>query len=116
MPSAADSLVYPCRSVPDDALRYLADQLGLLPGALHRYGAQPKTIQKRLTVALTHLGYSRVTPFDLDDLERWLIGCTLEHDRLSILFEATCGKVKRERLLRSGMIAVIRNVLRPDHA
>ena len=98
-------------SAPKEAVRYLAQQLGEPTRALARYGSsRPKTVREHLGLAMAHLGFRRVTPFDLDELERWLVERALEHDRPSVLIEAACGKLKRERLLRPGITVVERVV------
>jgi TnpA family transposase len=95
---------------PEEAKRFLADQIGADPDALKRYGKRPKTKREHQVKAMKHVGFRRATDQDLGRVGDWLTERALEHDRPAVLIEATCEKLRREHLLRPGITVIERMV------
>ena len=97
--------------VPEEAIRYVADQIGAGPEALEGYGTRAETRQAHQRRALEHLGFRRLeAEEDRKRVQAWLVERALEHDRPSVLVEAACEKLKRERFVRPGITVIERMV------
>ena len=99
------------RAAPEEAVRYLAGQLGADPEALTRYGRRPKTVREHQVRAIEHLGLRRLEQGeDRARIQAWLVERALEHDRPILLVEAAAQKLLREGFVRPGITVVERMV------
>jgi TnpA family transposase len=96
---------------PEEAVRYVADQIDADPDLLKEYGARPKTQREHQVRAMEHLSFRRLeAEEDQKRIQTWLVERALEHDRPSLLIEAVCEKLRRERFLRPGITTIERMV------
>jgi len=97
--------------VPRDAIQYVADQIGTGPDVLGEYGTRGKTVREHQRRTMEHLGFRRLeSEEDEERLQAWLLERALEHDRPSVLIEAACEKLRRERFVRPGITMIERMV------
>ncbi len=93
------------------AIGHLAEQLGVAPGCLAKYGERSQTRTGHLQEVLTHLGFRKARPGDLRALRTWLVDRGLEHDRPSLLFQLACEKLRTDRVVRPGLTCLERMVV-----
>ena len=62
------------------AVTHLSTQLGVANEVLDTYGRRDRTIRNHQQLVMLVLGFRRVTPLDLAELEQWLLQRALEHD------------------------------------
>lgn len=99
------------RDAPAGVVAWLAEQLGVDPGALAGYGARYKTLVDHRADALDRLGVQVATPGDLKRLGDWLVERALEHERDRLLVDQACAWLRSERVLRPGVSVIERTVV-----
>ncbi len=87
-------------SIPDEALAFVAGQVDAAPHELLAYGARPQTRSDHLQLALTHLGWRRVTDSDREHLADWLVARAVEHDAPATLMVLVAEHLRARRMLR----------------
>ena len=98
-------------SAPPAAVGHLAEQLGVAPRCLARYGERSQTRTSHLQEVLAHLGFRKARPGDLKALKTWLVDRALEHDRPSLLFQLGCEKLRTDKVVRPGLTCLERLVI-----
>ena len=98
-------------SAPPAAIGHLAQQLGVVPRCLVRYGERSQTRTGHLQEVLAHLGFRKARPSDLKALKTWLVDRGLEHDRPSLLFQLACEKLRTDKIVRPGLTCLERMVV-----
>src|ERR671931_898361 len=98
------------RTAPQEAVLYVARQLGLPPGALALYGRRIPTRTMHLQQVQAYLGFRKALPLDLYALTMWLVERALEHDKPTLLLQLACDEFRRERIVRPGLTRLERLV------
>ncbi len=98
-------------SAPPAAVGHLAEQLGVAPRCLAKYGERSQTRTSHLQEVLVHLGFRKARPSDLKSLKTWLVDRSLEHDRPSLLFQLACEKLRTDKIVRPGLTCLERMVI-----
>lgn len=95
---------------PRDVVAFVAQQVGVDPDALRKYGRRIHTRTDHYRQVQAHLGYREVTPADLKQLTQWLVERALEHDKPLLLFELAIEKLQADKLVRPGVTRLERLV------
>jgi len=90
-------------SAPEHVAAYVAGQIGADPDALSAYGRRDATRTAHFQEALAHLGFRRSNDEDLQTLTAWLLERALEHDKPTLLFQLSCERLHREKIVRPGV-------------
>lgn len=98
------------QSAPDEAVGYVAHQLGVPPEVLQAYGRRMKTRTTHLQQVQAHLGFRTATPLDFSAVQTWLVERALEHDTPALLLQLACEKLRREPIVRPGITRLERLV------
>src|SRR4051794_39093686 len=98
-------------SAPPAAVGHLAEQLGVAPRCLAKYGERSQTRTSHLQEVLVHLGFRKARPGDLSALKTWLVARALEHDRPSLLFQLACEKLRTDKVVRPELTCLERMVI-----
>jgi len=98
--------------IPISIQKFVADQIGVPTShkVLEAYGVREQTRSGHLTKILGYLGFRKASPEDLEDIEKWLVGRALEHDKPSFLFMLTCERLFLDKILRPGITIIERVV------
>jgi hypothetical protein len=95
-------------NAPAGAVSFLAQQLGVDPGALAGYGVRAQTRTDHEAQVRRHLGFRVAAEADLRELRRWLAMEALVTDRPIVLFQLACARLYEERLVRPGLTVMER--------
>jgi hypothetical protein len=95
-------------NAPAGAVSFLAQQLGVDPGALAGYGVRAQTRTDHEAQVRRHLGFRVAAEADLRELRRWLTMEALVTDRPIVLFQLACARLYEERLVRPGLTVMER--------
>jgi TnpA family transposase len=87
-------------SIPPQTLKYIAQQLQVLPDALTQYSDRIR--RSHLKSSQEHVGFRRATELDILSLETWLLERALEHDKPTLLFKLACEHLKQQQIVRIG--------------
>jgi TnpA family transposase len=98
------------RTAPQEAVVYVARQLGIPPEALAAYGRRIPTRTMHLQQVQAYLGFRKALPLDLYALTMWLVERALEHDKPTLLLQLACDELHRERIVRPGLTRLERLV------
>jgi TnpA family transposase len=98
-------------SAPPAAIGHLAQQLGVAPRCLAKYGERSQTRTSHLQEVLAHLGFRKARPSDLRILKTWLVDRGMEHDRPSLLFQLACERLRTDQIVRPGLTCLERMVI-----
>jgi TnpA family transposase len=94
-----------CPSVtgtPRPAVLWVAEQLGVSPDELSRYGRREQTRTDHFQQVQTYLGYRRPTEKDLAGVETWIAARAMEHERPTLLLQLACERFRSLKLVRIG--------------
>jgi len=91
-------------AAPSNAVAYIAGQLGITPNALKSYGDRRPTRTEHFQQIQTYLGFLKASQVELKSLSQWLIERALEHDKPMLLFQLACEKLRRDKIIRPGVI------------
>jgi hypothetical protein len=99
---------------PPAVVRLLAHQLGVSSEVLQAYGEREQTRSDHLAQILPHLGYRRISPHDLAEIEAWLVERALEHDQPTFLLHTVTAPkgppLRWDRIVRPGLTTLERIV------
>src|SRR5262245_5924602 len=98
------------RTAPQQAVVYVARQLGIPPEALAAYGRRIPTRTMHLQQIQAYLGFRKALPLDWYALTMWLVERALEHDKPTLLLQLACDELHRERIVRPGLTRLERLV------
>lgn len=98
-------------TAPSALVRFVADQLGVLPEALGAYGERAQTRTDHVREIQQHLGFRTIALADWRALARWLVERALEHDTPSLLFQLAAEHLYAERVVRPGVTRLERLVV-----
>jgi hypothetical protein len=98
-------------SAPAVVLYFIAHQLGVDAGAVHRYGQRSHTRTDHLLRAQAYLGFRKATPADWESLAQWLLARALEHDKPTLLLQLACEHWHRHQIVRPGLSRLERRVM-----
>ena len=88
--------------LPEQAIKYVAQQLQLIPELLVFYGKRSSTQREHQRKIQALLGYRRASNSDLMSLEQWLVERALEHNQPLLLFHMACEHLKQQKIIRIG--------------
>ncbi len=88
--------------LPERVIKYVAQQLQLIPELLVFYGKRSSTQREHQRKIQALLGYRRASNSDLLSLEQWLTERALEHNQPLLLFHMACEHLKQQKILRIG--------------
>jgi len=95
-------------NAPAGAVSFLAQQLGVDPGALAGYGERAQTRTDHEAQVRRHLGFRVAGEADLRELRRWLALEAMVADRPIVLFHLACARLYELRLVRPGLTVMER--------
>jgi hypothetical protein len=98
-------------TAPPALVRFLAQQLEVVPEALADYGARAQTRTDHFHLIQRHLGFRAADMFDLAALAEWLVARALEHDKPILLFQLAAEKLYHEKIVRPGVTMLERMVI-----
>jgi hypothetical protein len=98
-------------TIPPPAVAYVAQQLGVDPADLTRYGARAHTCTDHFQTILAYMGFRKADMRTLTALQRWLTARALEHDRPTLLLQLACEKLRQDKVLRPGLSRLERLVI-----
>ena len=78
-------------SAPGSVVEFVAGQVDASPEDLARYSKRRMTRWGHVSAVEQHVGFGRVGPGEVKELEGWLGERALEHDRPVTLFAMACG-------------------------
>jgi hypothetical protein len=84
--------------------------LDVSAAAIKAYSQREQTRSDHLGQIIDYLGYRRATPFDLSQLEAWLVERALEHDQPTFLLHTALERLRWDRILRPGLTSLERIV------
>ena len=96
--------------LPERVIKYVAQQLQLIPELLVFYGQRSSTQREHQRKIQALLGYRRASNSDLLNLEQWLTERALEHNQPLLLFHMACEHLKQQKILRIGTTILARMV------
>ena len=88
--------------LPEQVIKYLAQQLQLIPELLVFYGKRSSTQREHQRKIQALLAYRRASNSDLLNLEQWLVERALEHNQPLLLFHMACEHLKQQKIIRIG--------------
>jgi len=97
-------------TTPEEAVGYVAGQLGVPAAAIHAYGQRIKTRTTHLQQVQAYLSFRLATPLDFYALQTWLVERALEHDKPTLLLQLACEKLRRDQIVRPGLTRLERLV------
>ncbi len=93
-------------TAPAGAVRVVARQLGVDPGALAGYGERPQTRTDHVNQVKAYLGFRSPTAADVEEVRDWLGAEALVEDRPVVLFRLACERLHELRLVRPGLTVI----------
>ncbi|WP_233218871.1 DUF4158 domain-containing protein [Deinococcus arcticus] len=94
----------PAEQVPARVVDHVAQQLGLSPDVLHKYGQREATRSKHRALLLTHLGYQEFGVWVAIRLIRWLYAqLSLSDQRPSLLFDLATAHLVGQKIVLPGV-------------
>jgi TnpA family transposase len=93
------------KSIPWEALSYIALQIDVDPEALHSYGNRIHTRTDHFNQVQKYLGFRKASSNYLRNFHKWLVERALEHDKPTFLLQLSCEKLV-ERLCESVLHAL----------
>jgi hypothetical protein len=87
-------LLWSDEAIPALALRFVADQLGVAPGALTAYGTRPQTRREQLDALRAAFGFAMFAPEHKRELLTWLLPVTLGTADTMAVTEALMGELR----------------------
>lgn len=97
-------------SIPEDALRFLADQVDAAPHELLAYGTRAQTRSDHLQLVLAHEGWHRPGGEEHASLAAWLGERVVEHDAPATLVALTTEHLRARRVLRPPVETLLRMI------
>src|SRR5439155_5653933 len=97
-------------TTPDAAVLFVAQQLGVSPGAIAAYGGRIHTRTTHLQQVQAYLGFRPALPLDIVALTTWLVERALEHDKPTLLLQLLCEKLRGDQMVRPGITRLERLV------
>ena len=103
-------LLWSDEAIPALALRLVADQLGVAPGALTAYGTRPQTRREQLDALRAAFGFAMFAPEHQRELLTWLLPAALGTADTMAVAEALMGELRRRKILAPGPSVIERLV------
>ncbi len=103
-------LLRPGELVPEAIVRYVAQQLDVLPEDLADYAARSQTRYDQLDALRREFGYSSITQPDRRSLQAWLLPVALGTIRSEVVAEALMSELRRRQIAAPGP-SVIENMV-----
>src|SRR5215469_6269562 len=103
-------LLWSDEAIPALALRFVADQLGVAPGALTAYGTRPQTRREQLDALRAAFGFAMFAPEHQRELLTWLLPAALGTADTMAVAEALMGELRRRKILAPGPSVIERLV------
>ena len=98
------------KSIPWEALSYIALQIDVDPEALHSYGNRIHTRTDHFNQVQKYLGFRKASSNYLRNFHKWLVERALEHDKPTFLLQLSCEKLAREKIVRIGITRLERMI------
>ena len=103
-------LLWSDETIPAPALRFVADQLGVAPGALTAYGTRPQTRREQLDALRVAFGFAMFAPEHQRELLTWLLPAALGTADTMAVAETLMGELRRRKILAPGPSVIERLV------
>lgn len=103
-------LLRPGELIPADALRFVAEQLGIHPDALASYATRFQTRYEQLGDLRTAFGFADLTPALRRDILGWLLPVALATTSASAIAQALMEELRRRSLIAPGPFVIERLV------
>jgi TnpA family transposase len=103
-------LLRPGGIIPEAALRFVADQLGVDPATLSAYAARSQTRYEQLDALRASFGFVDLSPSRWREILRWLLPIALATTSAPALAAALVDELRRQRLVVPGPSVVERLV------
>ena len=88
--------------IPANALRFVAEQVGVEPAALADYGARVQTRYQQLDALRSTFGFSEFTPVRRREILAWLLPVALATTNVTSIALALTDELRRRRLIVPG--------------
>jgi len=99
-------LLRPGELIPADALRFMAEQLGIHPDALASYATRFQTRYEQLGDLRTAFGFADLTPALRRDILGWLLPIALATTSALGIAKALMDELRRRRLIAPGPFVI----------
>lgn len=99
-------------SIPFKVIKIVADQIGVSEKGLSEYGKRKHTQTDHLKEIQVYLGIRNATESDLEEIDKWLLERTMEHDKPIVLYQMVCEKLCRDKIMRPGVTTLERMVIK----
>jgi Domain of unknown function (DUF4158) len=103
-------LLWSDEAIPALALRFVADQLGVAPGALTAYGSRPQTRREQLDALRAAFGFAMFAPEHQRELLTWLLPVALGTADTMAVAETLMDELRRRKILAPGPSVIERLV------
>src|SRR5215469_5096994 len=103
-------LLWSDEAIPAPALRLVADQLGVAPGALTAYGSRPQTRREKLDALRAAFGFAMFAPKHQRELLTWLLPVALGTADTMAVAETLMDELRRRKILAPGPSVIERLV------
>jgi hypothetical protein len=103
-------LLWSDEAIPALALRLVADQLGVAPGALTAYGSRPQTRREQLDALRAVFGFAMFAPEHQRELLTWLLPVALGTADTMAVAETLMDELRRRKILAPGPSVIERLV------
>jgi TnpA family transposase len=103
-------LLWSDEAIPVLALRFVADQLGVAPGALPAYGTRPQTRREQLDALRASFGFAMFAPEHQREFLTWLLPVALGTADTMAVAKALMGELRRRKILTPGPSVIERLV------
>ena len=97
-------------TAPTEVIEYLAYQLGVGSDDINLYGKRYHTRTDHLQKIQHYLEFRKAGSAELDTLADWLTERALEHDKPTLLFQLTCEKLYRDKIIHPRVTIIERMV------
>jgi TnpA family transposase len=101
-------LLRPGEAIPEQALRFVAEQLRIEPGTLAAYAARPQTRREQLDALREEFGFRMFGPGHGRDLLAWLLPVALATTNAPAIAAALMDELRRRRIVAPGPSVVER--------
>ncbi len=101
-------LLRPGEAIPEQALRFVAEQLRIEPGTLAAYAARPQTRREQLDALREEFGFRMFGPGHGRDLLAWLLPVALATTNTPAIAAALMDELRRRRIVAPGPSVVER--------